>query len=86
MSGSRSTERALTCREVVELVTDYLEGALPADVRERVEAHLADCDGCTRYLDQMRQTIRLTGMLTEEQVPEEQKTALLAAFRSWAGR
>ncbi len=78
--------RGLTCHEVVELVTDYLEGALPEDTRRRVEEHLEDCDGCTRYLEQMRETIRLTGMLSEEQIPEEQKTALLDAFRSWSGR
>jgi len=45
------TEPALTCHEVVEIVTDYLEGALTPDVEERVEAHLALCDGCARYLD-----------------------------------
>ena len=76
--------KPLTCHEVVELVTDYLEDALAPDVRARVEGHLAVCDGCTRYLDQMRETIRLTGMLTEEQVPEEQKAALLDAFRGWS--
>jgi anti-sigma factor RsiW len=74
---------ALTCHEVVELVGDYLEDALPADVRARVEEHLAGCDGCTEYLAQMRETIRLTGMLTEERVPEDQKRALLDAFRDW---
>jgi len=73
----------LTCHEVVELVTDYLEDALPAEDRRRVEEHLARCEGCTRYLEQMRETIRLTGMLTEAQVPEEQKGALLDAFRTW---
>ena len=77
------TEPALTCHEVVEIVTDYLEGALTPDVEERVEAHLALCDGCARYLDQMRETIRLTGMLTEDQIPHEQKRELLEAFRSW---
>jgi predicted anti-sigma-YlaC factor YlaD len=77
------TEPALTCHEVVEIVTDYLEGALTPDVEERVEAHLALCDGCARYLDQMRETIRLTGMLTEDQIPDEQKRELLEAFRSW---
>jgi predicted anti-sigma-YlaC factor YlaD len=69
---------------VVELVTDYLEGTLPSEDRRRVEEHLSICDGCTRYLTQMRETIRLTGMLTEEQIPDEQKTALLDAFRGWA--
>jgi anti-sigma factor RsiW len=76
----------LTCHEVVELVSDYLEGALPPEDRRRVEEHLSGCDGCTRYLAQMRETIRLTGMLTEEQIPEEQKAELLDAFRGWAGR
>ena len=75
---------ALTCHEVVELITDYLEDVLPPDDRRRVEEHLAICDGCTAYLEQMRETIRLTGMLTEEQVPEDQKQVLLEAFRTWA--
>ena len=77
------SEPALTCHEIVDIVTDYLEGALTPDVEERVEAHLALCDGCARYLDQMRETIRLTGMLTEDQIPDEQKRELLEAFRSW---
>jgi predicted anti-sigma-YlaC factor YlaD len=78
------SSQGLTCHEVVELVTDYLEGALPDEVRHRVEEHLSNCDGCTRYLAQMRETIRLTGMLTEEQIPEEQKSILIEAFRGWA--
>jgi anti-sigma factor RsiW len=77
------SERGLTCHEVVELITEYLEDALATEDRRRVESHLAECDGCSNYLEQMRETIRLTGMLTEEQVPEEQKQQLLAAFRSW---
>jgi len=68
---------------VVELVTDYLEGALPPEVRGRVEEHLALCDGCSTYLEQMRETIRLTGMIREEQIPEEEKHRLLEAFRGW---
>jgi anti-sigma factor RsiW len=68
---------------VVEIITDYLEDALPADERRRVEEHLAICEGCTNYLEQMRETIRLTGMLTEEQIPDEQKQQLLEAFRDW---
>lgn len=78
------SRQGLTCHEVVELVTDYLESSLSDEARRRVEEHLSICDGCSRYLDQMRETIRLTGMLTEEQIPEEQKTALLDAFRTWA--
>jgi anti-sigma factor RsiW len=75
--------QALTCHEVVELITDYLEGSLPDDDRRRVEEHLAGCDGCSHYLEQMRETIRLSGMLSEEQIPEEQMQQLLDAFRTW---
>jgi len=73
----------MTCHEVVEIITDYLEEALPPEDRRRVEEHLAVCDGCTAYVEQMRATIRLTGMLTEEQIPEDQKRQLLDAFRTW---
>lgn len=77
------SDRALTCHEVVEIITDYLEDALSPGDRRRVEEHLALCDGCTTYLEQMRETIRLTGRLTEEQIPEDQTQRLLEAFRSW---
>lgn len=77
------TAAELTCKEVVEIVTDYLEGAMSAEDRARFDAHLSKCDGCTNYLRQMRETIRLTGMLTEEQVPDDQKERLLEAFRTW---
>jgi anti-sigma factor RsiW len=77
------TARALTCREVIDLLTDYVEDALPEEERRRVEAHLASCDGCTTYLEQVRETIRLTGMLTEEQIPDAERQRLLAAFRDW---
>jgi predicted anti-sigma-YlaC factor YlaD len=75
--------RALTCREVIELLSDYVEGALSTDDQRRVDEHLALCDGCTTYLEQIRETIRLSGMVSEEQVPEPEKTALLDAFRDW---
>jgi anti-sigma factor RsiW len=73
----------MTCKELVELVTGYLERSLGGRKRRRFEVHLAACDGCTRYVAQMEATIRATGALTEDQVTEEQKTALLAAFRTW---
>jgi anti-sigma factor RsiW len=76
--------RDLTCKELVELVTGYLDGGLRGRRRRRFEAHLAACDGCTRFLRQMEATIRLTGNLTEEQVTEEQKAVLLTAFRGWS--
>jgi anti-sigma factor RsiW len=55
--------RRLCCREVVELVTDYLEGALPARTRARVERHLARCRGCAAYVQQMREVVRLLANL-----------------------
>jgi anti-sigma factor RsiW len=77
------SERGLTCHEVIDLLSNYLEDALPPDERRRVDEHLALCDGCETYLEQIRETIRLSGGLTEEQVPEEEKVALLVAFRNW---
>ncbi len=77
------SQSEITCREVVEIVTAYLDDALaPAD-RARFEEHVAGCDGCTNSLGQMRETIRLTGSLTEEQIPAEQRGVLLEAFRDW---
>jgi anti-sigma factor RsiW len=73
----------LTCKELVELITEYLEGTLPPPERARFEAHLAGCRGCRAYLQQMRQTIRTLGALTEESISEEGKRKLLAAFRTW---
>lgn len=76
----------MRCRELVELVTAYLEGALsPAD-RMRFDAHLAQCDGCTTYLDQMRRTIELTGTLRIEDVSPEAERLLLQTFRNWHAR
>ena len=74
----------IVCREVVELLNAYLEGALPADVTAAVEAHLAGCDGCTTVLEELRRTIALTGMLTEEQLTRDQRETILVAFRGWA--
>ena len=76
-------DRELTCAQLVELVTDYLEGALaPADV-ERVEEHLVFCDGCTTYLEQMRATVAVSGRLRAEQMPPELQERLLDTFREW---
>jgi anti-sigma factor RsiW len=75
--------RALVCRELVELVTDYLEGRLSRRDRKRFENHIAGCAACTAYLAQMRRTIATTGRLTEEQIPAHARDELLAAFRDW---
>ncbi len=73
----------LTCRELVRLVTDYLEDALPESDRLRFDAHLASCDGCTTYLAQVRDTIRTAGALTEDALAPEARDGLLVAFRTW---
>ena len=71
----------LDCKEFVELVTSFLDDALEPESRRRVADHLAECDGCGRYLDQVRQTIRVLGDLPAERLPPEARDALLAALR-----
>lgn len=73
----------LSCREVVEILGDYLEGAMAPQDRARLEEHLAGCEGCAAYLEQLRTTIRLSGRLPEEAVAPETMTPLLEAFRAW---
>ena len=75
--------KPLVCIELVELVSDYLEGALDRRTRRRFEAHIAGCPHCTAYLEQIRQTIRLTGRLREESLEPGVRDELLAAFRGW---
>ena len=73
----------LSCQELVELVTDYFEGALSPEDVARFDAHVEPCDGCSIYLDQMRTTIELTGTLKPDQVGPRAEAALLNAFRNW---
>jgi anti-sigma factor RsiW len=74
----------MTSAEFVELVTAYLEGALDRDSEQRFVEHIASCDGCDRYLQQMRETITQLGLLpTEESLSGETRGRLLAAFRNW---
>lgn len=75
--------RELTCQELVELVTDYLEGTLPPPDRVRFEEHLATCPDCPTYLEQMRQTIRTLGILREHSLAPEARQDLLRLFRDW---
>ena len=74
----------MTCQELVELVTDYLEGALAREDAARFEAHLAACPGCQTYLEQMRSTIALTGA-SGDVVEPSAVSPLLNAFRDWHG-
>jgi len=73
----------LVCQEVVELVTDYLEGALTRSDRRRFESHLRNCPNCTNYLEQMRATIRATGALHQDDLTPEVRQEFTELFRTW---
>ena len=85
MTNERFSEnqKEVFCKELVELVTDYIEGAMPLGLRIRFDEHFAECEGCQIYLNQMRQTIQLTGTLREETILESGRNKLLQAFRDW---
>jgi anti-sigma factor RsiW len=74
---------ALSCQELVELVTDYLEGALDDRDLRAFEGHLAGCDGCTEYVEQLRATIHIVGTLSPDDLTPDAEAALLQAFRDW---
>jgi anti-sigma factor RsiW len=80
---SPSTNHTLTCRDMVELVTDYLEGRLADADRERFEEHVAECAACTLYIEQMRVTIAALGHIPPETISPEAERELLEAFREW---
>ena len=73
----------LTCQELVELVTEYLDGSLAPGERDRFEQHVILCDGCAFHLDQMRTTIAVTGSLTEDSLTPAAQESLLSVFRDW---
>jgi anti-sigma factor RsiW len=75
--------RAITCQEIVELLTNYIEDALPPETADVVEGHLHICPGCTHYLDQMRITIAAVGEVREEDLSPEAQQLLLEAFKDW---
>lgn len=77
------TNREIVCQQAVELVTDYLEGALSARQRRRFEAHLAGCQHCTEYLAQMRATIALTGTLTPDDLTPQMQDDFIDLYRRW---
>jgi hypothetical protein len=74
---------AMSCKELVELVTDYFEGALSRGDRRRFELHILGCDACTAYLEQMRLTVQAAGRLTEATIDPAARDVLLGAFRDW---
>jgi len=76
----------MTCKELVEVVSDYLDGTLPPDDRRLLEEHLEECPYCAEYIDQMRQTIEALGGLREDSIAPETRDELLGAFRGWRDR
>ena len=80
---SRPLPHDLVCREVVELVSDFLEGALDARDHARLEAHLAGCDGCAAYLEEVRSTVRVAGSLEPMAIDPAMHERLVEAFRDW---
>jgi anti-sigma factor RsiW len=73
----------MACQELVEVITDYLEGTLPRSDRARFDAHLATCPGCREYLEQMRALVWLSGRLTAKSIEPATRDSLLRAFRRW---
>lgn len=80
---SEPADDDLSCRELVEVITDYFDGAMSEDQRARLERHLGECSGCQAVVSQFRTTIEVTGRLTEDQVSEEQREAMRDVFRRW---
>ena len=78
-----ATVEELSCQELVELVTDYLEGALEAEERHRFDEHMAACGNCEQYLEQIRRTIALVGRLEPAALTPEAEAELRTAFRGW---
>lgn len=76
-------EHGYTCQEVVDLTADYVEGAMLPPEATLFELHLNFCDGCISFIDQIRETAAIAGRVTEDQVPEDTRVKLLAAFRDW---
>jgi anti-sigma factor RsiW len=79
----RFRRRDIVCQQAVELVTDYLEGALSRADRRRFEAHLAGCPHCTEYLAQMRATIELTGGITADDLTSQMQDDFIDLYRRW---
>ena len=78
-----NTYEEISCQELVELVTDYLDGALPPALAARFERHIESCSGCATHLEQIRATIRATGELRPESLTPDAERVLLDAFRGW---
>jgi hypothetical protein len=76
-------EHGYTCREIVELATEYVEGALPPEETTLFEVHLNFCGGCSVFVDQLRKAAALSRRVDEGELPDSLRTELLRAFRDW---
>ena len=85
-SPHASPQDEIVCRELVELVTPYLENVLPPEERAVIDRHLDACDGCRTYVEQMRQTIRALGHVSDEAITAQTREQVLAIFRAWRTR
>ena len=83
MTDSRPVEHGYSCQEVVELASEYLEGAMSTEQMTRFELHLNLCDGCSGFVEQVRATVAMARVLPEEEIPDDLRGRLLAAFRDW---
>ena len=81
----KNTQQEMACQELVEVITDYLEGTLQASDRVRFDAHLSTCEACREYVEQMRALIRLSGALTVQTIEPATRESLVRAFRRWRG-
>ena len=81
--SKRDFVQGMACRDVVEIATEYLEGAMTPEQMTRFELHLNLCDGCFNFVEQVRATAAMARVLPEEEIPDETKAELLAAFRGW---
>jgi anti-sigma factor (TIGR02949 family) len=85
-STDPSKEQEMACRELVRVISAYLDGSLPAEDRRRFEAHLEECSYCVNYLDQMRETIAALGYLSADSIAPETRREIVVAFGEWRGR
>lgn len=83
MTDQRPVQHGYACEEIVQLASEYLEGAMTPDEMARFELHLNLCDGCSIFLEQVRSTAALATSLPVEQIPEDMQIKLLEAFRDW---
>ncbi|NJN15592.1 MAG: zf-HC2 domain-containing protein [Oscillochloris sp.] len=83
MASDEQQPADLTCQVLVEVVTDYLEGAMSAVERAHFEAHIAECPPCLEYVEQIRRTVKLTGSINAAELSDAERERLVGLFRNW---